>query len=343
MKAKNVYIEITNRCNFNCATCYNRSGLNKETREISPEQLEFIISLLSEYGADRFLISGGEPSLHSRFDEILDFPAKYPEMQFGFVTNGSSRNPKFVEILNNQKNTELQISLDGADEEKNSLTRGKGHFDMTVDFAKLINTPSKKPLLKMVLSQNNIDDVEKFYRLALSLGFMPEFAFIYSSGNGSDEWERKKLSPQQKLKALKTINRLNKETGNDAFLPLCTKSCPFVGSDDTTSICIKTDGSIQPCQAMYMQEYTLGNIFDFDKSEYEKNVTRITGIARERSKKDYGCSKCIIKDICHHGCMAEAANLCKDPLGDDDGCMYRKLAFVFFEMEGQIENAKKSV
>ena len=53
MKIEKAYIEITNICNLNCQTCYNRSGLNKERREISVEQLENAILLLSKYGAKR--------------------------------------------------------------------------------------------------------------------------------------------------------------------------------------------------------------------------------------------------------------------------------------------------
>ena len=34
MRISKAYIEITNRCNLNCTTCYNRSGLNTVTREI---------------------------------------------------------------------------------------------------------------------------------------------------------------------------------------------------------------------------------------------------------------------------------------------------------------------
>ena len=39
MKVDAAYLEITNRCNLNCATCYNRSGLNREIRELKFEDL----------------------------------------------------------------------------------------------------------------------------------------------------------------------------------------------------------------------------------------------------------------------------------------------------------------
>ena len=210
MKIRTVYIEITNRCNLNCVTCYNRSGLNRETRELSIEQIEHIIHTLSVYGANRFLFSGGEPSLHSRFHELLSMTDCYPDYAFGFVTNGTNHDPIWIDYLNTHKNLTLQISLDGANGEQNRLTRGAGHFDRALAFAKQIHNADIKPLLKMVISQSNVHAVEDFYRLALSCGFIPEYAFIYKSGNGSDEWNSKALSPQQKLKVLKLIDKLNK-------------------------------------------------------------------------------------------------------------------------------------
>ena len=63
MNVKSVYVETTNICNLNCKTCYNRSGLNKERKEISKAQLEEIIKLFLPFGLSRFLISGGEPAL----------------------------------------------------------------------------------------------------------------------------------------------------------------------------------------------------------------------------------------------------------------------------------------
>lgn len=337
MNIKTVYIEITNRCNLNCRTCYNRSGLNRHTAEISVEQIEHAMETFSRYGAKRFLFSGGEPSLHSHFHELLAMTNRYPHFSFGFVTNGTNPDNEWIDYLNTHQNVTLQISLDGANEEQNSLTRGVGNFEKAVMFAKRIHNPSLNPLLKMVISQQNLDGVEDFYALALSLGFTPEFAFIYKSGNGSDAWESKALSPQQKLKVLKLIDRLNKQYSVEAFLPICTVKCPFVTNTNNMSICIKTDGSIQPCQSLYSKEFTLGNIFAFDEDDVLRNLDRITALAKQRSEVNFGCQKCLLNGACGHGCMAEAFYLTADPLGNDQACTYRKLQFLDFEIKKQQE------
>lgn len=332
MTFQTVYIEITNRCNLNCRTCYNRSGLNRCTQEISIEQLEKIITTTAKYGANRFLFSGGEPSLHSHFHELLKLTEHYPTASFGFVTNGTVNDEVWIDYLNSHHNLTLQISLDGANEDQNALTRGSGNFDKTVAFAKKIHNPRMKALLKMVISKKNLDGVEPFYKLALDLGCVPEFAFIYKSGNGCDGWEEKALSAHEKIKVLKLIDALNKQYRVEAFLPKCTSTCPYTSNTDHMSICIKVDGSIQPCQGLYAPEFTLGNVFDFDEREVLNNLNTLSALMRQRKTMDFGCQKCMLKQVCGRGCMAEAFHLTNDPLGNDDGCMFRKLQLLSFDI-----------
>ena len=337
MKIKTVYIEITNRCNLNCRTCYNRSGLNQTTQEISVEQLERIMNTLSRYGADRFLFSGGEPSLHSQFHELLTLTDRYPQYSFGFVTNGTRHDPVWIDYLNTHSNMTLQISLDGANEAQNCLTRGNGNFEKALNFAKKIHNPSMKPLLKMVVSQSNFDGVEDFYKLALSVGCVPEFAFIYKSGNGSEHWESKALSAQQKIKILKLVDKLNREYDTDAYLPKCTVTCPFVSMSGEMSVCVKTDGSLQPCQSLYDAVFTLGNLFDFSEEKMLERLRWLQSIANQRTKQDFGCQKCLLRHNCGRGCMAEAFLLSSDPLDNDESCMFRKLQLLDFEIRKQQE------
>ncbi|MBO5968541.1 MAG: radical SAM protein [Clostridia bacterium] len=342
MNIKTVYIEITNRCNLNCRTCYNRSGLNKKTQELSINQIEHIISLFSTYGAKRFLFSGGEPSLHSDFDRLLELIRTHPELSFGFVTNGTSQNPTFIQLLNHASNITLQISLDGSCEEKNQQTRGIGHFDQAVEFVKSIHNPTLRPLLKMVISQNNLTDVKDFYRLAISLRCIPEFAFIYRSGNGEENWENKKVSAQDKIKILRQIDSLNQQYQTDAYLPRCTSTCPFVKGTDQLSVCIKVDGSIQPCQSLYSTDYTLANALHFDPNKMDKNLARICSLARERTSIDFGCERCMLHAVCGRGCMAEAVHLTGDPLGNDDSCLYRKLQFLTYDLHATTKATNQS-
>ena len=333
MNIKTAYFEITNQCNLNCITCYNRSGANKERLEISPEKLRTGIEILSVYGLSRVLISGGEPTLHSDFDMILELVGEYPYLSFGIVTNGTVYNQKLIDMLNTRKNFTLQISLDGSDEQQNAKTRGSDNFNRTIEFARQIRSEYNKPLLKMVISQNNINNIESFYRLAVSLNFTPEFAFANRYGNACDNWKDICVSSQQKVKIIGQIDLLNKELGVNAFLPLCTMGCPYAEDMKDLSLCIKTDGTIQPCSTLYDSEYKLGNIFDFDESCFNRRIIYISELAANRRGIDYGCGKCIMRNNnCGKGCMAIALLINGDILADDGGCDFRKKQFVSFNL-----------
>ncbi|MBE6693915.1 MAG: radical SAM protein [Ruminococcaceae bacterium] len=328
MKFKTVYTEITNRCNLNCATCYNRSGLNRLTQEMSLEQIKHIMKLGSDYGATRFLFSGGEPSLHSNFHGLLELIDRYPQFSFGFVTNGTVHDGEWIDFLNSHDNITVQVSLDGADEKSNQLTRGENNFARAVEFVKKLHLPTGKPLLKMVISQGNFYCAEDFYHLALSLGCVPELAFIYKSGNGSDNWDSKALSPQQKLSILRMVKSLNEKHGVEAYLPKCTVRCPYSVDAENMSVCIKVNGDIQPCQTLYSDDFSIGNIFDFNAKEVEKRVEALVSLAKQRLYCDYGCERCMLRSACGKGCMAEAVNNFGDPLASDGNCTFRKLQFL---------------
>ena len=327
MKIETAYIEITNRCNLNCQTCYNRSGWNHITKELSPEQLESIYLRFRPFGLKRMLISGGEPSLHSRFHEVLALADTYPELSLGIVTNGTNPDPTLIHALNTKPNMTLQISLDGASEESNQKTRGTGNFAKVLDFARQIHM-RETPRLKMVISQYNLEDVEAFYRLALSLGFQPEYAFIYHSGNAQEDWSDKSLTARDKIHVLKLLDRLNGELGGNAFLPLCTSRCPFTDGLNDISISIQVDGTMQPCQTMHDPRYSIGNAFTTDNETMISALERTVQMARQRLSADYGCARCLLRDACGRGCMAAAVVLTGDPLDDDGECSYRKSVFL---------------
>ena len=244
------------------------------------------------------------------------------------MTNGTVHDDVWVNFLNSHDNITLQVSLDGASEESNRLTRGANNFDRAIEFVRKLHMPTQKPLLKMVVWQNNLYCVEDFYRLAVSLNCVPEFAFIYKSGNGSDNWDGKVLSAQQKLSVLRMIRALNDEYGLEAFLPTCTVRCPYSVGAEQMSICIKNNGNIQPCQTLYSDEYSIGNVFDFREKEVLKRVDTIVSIAKQRLSKDYGCEKCLLRSGCGKGCMSEAVNNFGDPLASDGACLFRKLQFL---------------
>ena len=82
-------IEVTDRCNLQCPTCYAMSsptyGRHKTLEEIE-KMLDIIVE--NEGEPDVVQISGGEPTIHPQFFEILDIAKKKPIRHLMVNTNG---------------------------------------------------------------------------------------------------------------------------------------------------------------------------------------------------------------------------------------------------------------
>lgn len=82
-------IEITDRCNLSCPTCYAGSsptyGRHRTLEEVKT-MLDVIVA--NEKEPDVVQISGGEPTLHPQFFEILDYAKTLPIRHLMVNTNG---------------------------------------------------------------------------------------------------------------------------------------------------------------------------------------------------------------------------------------------------------------
>src|SRR5690606_5471635 len=82
-------IEVTDRCNLTCPTCYAGSsphyGRHRTLEEI--EQM-FDTIVANEGEPDVVQISGGEPTVHPQFFEIMDMAKTKPIRHLMLNTNG---------------------------------------------------------------------------------------------------------------------------------------------------------------------------------------------------------------------------------------------------------------
>jgi len=82
-------VEITDACNLTCPVCYAESGPHRQTHR-SMEQVEFMLDCVvrNEKEPDIVQISGGEPTIHPQFFEILDAARRRPIKHLMVNTNG---------------------------------------------------------------------------------------------------------------------------------------------------------------------------------------------------------------------------------------------------------------
>jgi len=132
-------LQITNKCNLSCRHCYINLPLSRGKRrsnrqksrgfsgrshsELPVRQVCNLLEEFEEMQGLRVLITGGEPLLHSRFEEINQM---LPQFFFRKVlfTNGVLLDKKRIKNLHVD---EIQISIDGFETAHDTL-RGKGTY-----------------------------------------------------------------------------------------------------------------------------------------------------------------------------------------------------------------------
>ncbi len=82
-------LEVTDRCNLTCPTCYAESAPN-HGRHRTLEEIEKMLDVIvtNEGQPDVVQISGGEPTVHPEFFEILDIAKRKPIRHLMLNTNG---------------------------------------------------------------------------------------------------------------------------------------------------------------------------------------------------------------------------------------------------------------
>ena len=107
----NVMLDLTWRCDHKCAFCYNPVE-NRKNGDPPGETSKNIIRTLAGWGVHEILYLGGEPTLHSDFDTILELGASLGLKQ-RIVTNGGHINKRRAKLMA-ELNVETGVSLHSA-------------------------------------------------------------------------------------------------------------------------------------------------------------------------------------------------------------------------------------
>ena len=163
-----IIIELTNRCNLRCRHCFGER--HAATGDLPNAILDRVLDEAHGCGIDHLCFTGGEPTLHRAFHEIVR-RASEAGYTFSFVSNGL----KFrtvAPLLERHRDSfrGVTFSLDGAREATHDRLRGKGSYRQVMRAASLCMFKGLPFTLNMVLTAQNRDEVDEMVRLAARLG-----------------------------------------------------------------------------------------------------------------------------------------------------------------------------
>ena len=163
-----IVIELTNRCNLSCGHCFDER--HAATGDLPLEILEKVLREGKNCGIEQVSFTGGEPTIHRRFGEIIARVAE-AGYQFSFVSNGTSF-PRIYPLLLKHRPWFIGVtfSLDGAREKTHDMLRGKGSYRQVMRAASICVARDLPFTLNMVLTAQNRNEIGEMVGLAERLG-----------------------------------------------------------------------------------------------------------------------------------------------------------------------------
>jgi len=165
-------IEITDRCNLSCPTCYAMSsphyGRHRTVEEVAKM---FDIIVANEGEPDVVQISGGEPTIHPDFFTILDIAKTKPIKHLMVNTNGIRIAKDFdfaKQLASYAPDFEIYLQFDSFKPHALEQLRGKDLSDIRIKALEHLNALNLSTTLVVTLQKGlNDDEIGKIIEFAL--------------------------------------------------------------------------------------------------------------------------------------------------------------------------------
>lgn len=302
-KMLNIY--ITNACNLKCKHCFMLSGKKLEN-ELTLEDWMKVLTSFKENGGEFVTFSGGEPLMFKNFPQIIshahDLGLKSTVLSNGLLWSGKLIHDLALFI------DEIQFSLDGVDEETNSMVRGSGHFEKVVDtIVKFANAGVKTSVATTFTYDNLNENTQTRYKNLVDL--------IKEKTSGKDVFFKlsKKLLPgrdvhfkaEENEKYSAIIKDIEKHVDENAdyenFLAGHTANLVAINCG-LGGISVSSDGNVYFCNRINEME-SFGNVTEKPMSffmEKGKEIHLATSV-----ENVIPCKDCELRYICDGGCRID--------------------------------------
>ncbi len=165
---ESVLWSVTNRCNLRCRYCAPAAGPHVDS-ELPFEELDHVRQILSAEKVFEVILTGGEALLRRR-DTLVLLERLHAANHFvHLLSNGLVVDQGIVDALL-AFNVGIGVSLDGPDEETNSVTRGAANFSRVTKSLALLARAGVFTTVLTVLTRENFASLERHFQLLHELG-----------------------------------------------------------------------------------------------------------------------------------------------------------------------------
>ena len=279
---------------------------NKLENELTLGDWMKVLTSFKENGGEFVTFSGGEPLMFKNFSQIISH-AHDLGLKSTVLSNGLLWSDKLIHELAPFID-EIQFSLDGVDEETNSMVRGSGHFEKVVDtIVKFANAGVKTSVATTFTYDNLNENTQTRYKNLVDL--------IKEKTSGKDVFFKlsKKLLPgrdvhftaEENEKYSAIIKDIEKHVDENAdyenFLAGHTANLVAINCG-LGGISVSSDGNVYFCNRINEME-SFGNVTEKPMSffmEKGKEIHLATSVDNV-----IPCKDCELRYICDGGCRID--------------------------------------
>jgi len=275
-------VDITDACNLRCVYCNNPLFPYPRTM-MSEDVFSSLIKRLRQNPVNRIRISGGEPTLHPQFREMLLQMSRYCKY-LSIITNGQWQSPDLGEQLLSSGVNLIELSLDAGGAAVYESSRPQASYKLFMSNLKqlyrLRNASKSKTLIKIRLmirpSTRHCEKSDTGYLLKYSYCVLPQWVLQHPEAP-----------------AIEDVYSQNSVLTNS--LPMCT--VPFrdlqIRPDGRVPLCPAKGCSIDPQAQVFIGDICINTLPELWQAPLLKQIR-----AAHRSRKGDILSLC---RNCHYG------------------------------------------
>lgn len=296
-------VEITDRCNLACPTCYSLSSPHYG-RHRTMEEIETMLDIIvaNEGEPDVVQISGGEPTIHPDFFQILDMAKSKPIKHLMVNTNGIRIANDFEfakKLASYMPDFELYLQFDSFKPQALELLRGKDLSNVRKKALENLNKLNLSTTLVVTLQKGvNDDEIGQIIEFALQQPCVRGVTFQPTQIAGRNE----NFNPETDRITItevrsKIIDQTKLFTENDLIPVPCNPDALVMG------YALKLNGQVFPMTRYVDPAHLLNNgrntiIYEQDTALHEQMLKIFsTGISVDRVEENFKQLLCCLPEI----------------------------------------------
>jgi len=165
-------IDLTNRCNYHCPLCFADGDAAKDFYFLEKDKIRAMLQILLKQtpaSCRNIQFSGGEPTLHPDFPQILGMARDMGFSHIQVATNGSRfLDMDYVSLCEEMGLHTLYLQFDGLNDDVYLKLRGKPLLDQKVAIVENIaRTNMRIVLVPSIATSINVDQIGSIFKFAL--------------------------------------------------------------------------------------------------------------------------------------------------------------------------------